>query len=88
MLGDEDRTVFAEVPVRVTVKVVDVEGKEFCDVKADDFVSSHGIFKGTGEGFELGTRMNRAMLAPVLFSIAGEAEPKGGTAFGDVPVDA
>ncbi len=90
LFASEDGTMYAKVPAGSTVKVVDAEGKEFGDVKATDwfaeaveFVSSHGIFQGTGEGFEPGTTMNRAMLAMVLYRIDG-ATGGGTSTFADV----
>ncbi len=89
--ASEDGTMYAKVPAGSTVKVVDAEGKEFGDVKAGDwfaqaveFVSSHGIFQGTGDGtFAPGTTMNRAMLAMVLYRIDGAAGG-GSSTFADV----
>ena len=81
---------YAELPAGSTVKVVDAEGKSFGDVKASDwfagsveFVTSHGLFQGTDQGFEPGTTMNRAMLVTVLYRLE-DAKAAGGGGFGDV----
>lgn len=89
--ASEGGKVYAVIPAGATVKAVDAKGLSFGDVKASDwfagaveFVTSHGIFQGTDQGFEPTQPMNRAMLAMVLFRISGEAAPSGGAEFGDV----
>ena len=85
-----DGVLYAVIPAGATVKVVDAEPMTFGDVKAGDwfaaavdFVSGHGIFQGTDQGFEPGEDMNRAMLAMVLYRIAG-ATGGGKSSFDDV----
>ena len=91
---EADGKVYAEIPAGSTVKAVDAQGGEFGDVKESDwfagaveFVTSHGLFQGTGEGFEPGTTMNRAMLVTVLFRLE-DATAAGGSSFGDVDAGA
>lgn len=90
----KDGTIYAVIPAGATVKVVDAEPMSFGDVKttdwfaeAVDFVSSRGIFQGTDQGFEPGKNMDRAMLAMVLYRIAG-AVGGGASAFADVDPEA
>ena len=50
-----------------------------------DFVSSHELFGGTGEGnFEPNATMSRAMLATVLYRLEDAAAEGGAPAFSDV----
>ena len=86
-------TVYAEIPAGSTVKLAD-KAKAFGDVAAGvwykdavDFVSSHGLFQGTDKGFEPDLKMNRAMLATVLYRLEG-AEATGKNPFADVADDA
>ncbi len=89
-----DGKVYAEIPAGARVKVADAQGMSFGDVKATDwfagaveFVTSRGIFQGTGDGFQPNAPMNRAMLVTVLQRIAGE-KARGENTFGDVEPDA
>ncbi len=86
----KDGIMYAVIPAGATVKVVNAVPKAFSDVKTSDwfakavaFVTSHGIFQGTDLGFEPGATMNRAMLATVLYRIAG-ATGGGASTFADV----
>ena len=86
----EDGTVYAEIPAGATVKAVEAEGGDYGDVKANAwyaeyvaFVSSHGIFQGTNNGFEPGLTMSRAMLATVLYRLE-DAKAAGTSSFDDV----
>ena len=89
-----DGKVYAEIPAGAKVKVADAQGMTFGDVKETDwfagaveFVTSRGIFQGTGDGFQPNAPMNRAMLVTVLQRIAGE-KARGENTFGDVEPDA
>ena len=82
-------TIYAEIPAGSAVKLAD-KAKPFGDVVANawykgavDFVSSHGLFQGTDVGFEPDLKMNRAMLATVLYRLEG-AEATGENPFADV----
>ena len=86
----KDGIMYAVIPAGATVKVVNAVPKAFSDVKTSDwfakavaFVTSHGIFQGTDLGFEPGATMHRAMLATVLYRIAG-ATGGGASTFADV----
>lgn len=84
-----------EIPNGTTVKVV-ANKKTFNDVKASDwfasavdFVSSHELFQGVGEGqFAPKSNMTRAMLVTVLYRLQDEPKTAGKTSFNDVPADA
>ena len=91
----ENGAACALVPAGAALRAADAEPMRFDDVKdgawfagAVDYVTSRGVFRGTTHGFEPERPMSRAMLATVLFRIAGETAPAGGTAFGDVPAEA
>lgn len=86
----EDGMVYAKVSAGATVRVVENE-VSFDDVKPDDwftgdveFVTSHGLFEGTGKGFEPTMPMTRAMLATVLYRLE-DAAATDTSAFADVP---
>ena len=79
---------YALVESGTTVKAIDA-ALAFPDVpeskwykSAVDFVSSHGLFQGTNNGFEPGLYMNRAMLATVLYRLEDAAE--GTNPFNDI----
>ena len=85
----EDGTAYALIEAGATVKVSD-KLIEFPDVAEDkwyadavDFVSSHGLFQGTNNGFEPSLHMNRAMLATVLYRLE-DAAASGANPFDDV----
>ena len=87
----EDGEITALLDGSATIKVVE-NAKEFDDVAEDDwfaeavdFVTSHEIFQGMGDG-EFGPQdtMTRAMMATVLFRLEGEPAVSGGKTFADV----
>ena len=87
----EDGEITALLDGGATIKVVE-NAKEFDDVAEDDwfaeavdFVTSHEIFQGMGDG-EFGPQdtMTRAMMATVLFRLEGEPAVSGGKTFADV----
>ena len=91
----ENGKAYAEIPSGATVKVI-ANKKTFNDVKASDwyasavdFVSSHELFQGVGEGnFAPKSPMTRAMLVTVLYRLEDEPATYGTASFKDVPADA
>ena len=80
---------YALVESGTTVKAIDA-ALAFPDVpeskwykSAVDFVSSHGLFQGTNNGFEPSLYMNRAMLATVLYRLE-DAAAEGTNPFEDI----
>ena len=82
----ENGTAYVLLDGTATVKIVD-KSKDFDDISdgyrfenAVAFVSSHGLFKGVGDGstFSPGTNMSRAMLVTVLWRLESEAEAGAG----------
>ncbi len=90
----ENGKAYAEIPSGATVKVI-ANKKTFNDVKASDwyasavdFVSSHELFQGVGEGnFAPKAPMTRAMLVTVLYRLEDEPAVSGTVSFNDVPAD-
>ena len=90
----ENGKAYAEIPSGATVKVVSNK-KLFNDMKASDwyasavdFVSSHELFQGVGEGnFAPKSPMTRAMLVTVLYRLEDEPAVSGTVSFNDVPAD-
>ena len=90
----ENGKAYAEIPSGATVKVV-ANKKIFNDVKASDwyasavdFVSSHELFQGVGDGnFAPKAPMTRAMLVTVLYRLEDEPAVSGTVSFNDVPAD-
>ena len=82
----ENGTAYVLLDGTATVKIVD-KSKDFDDISdgyrfenAVAFVSSHGLFKGVGDGstFFPGTNMSRAMLVTVLWRLESEAKAGAG----------
>ena len=90
----ENGKAYAEIPSGATVKVI-ANKKTFNDVKASDwyasavdFVSSHELFQGVGDGnFAPKAPMTRAMLVTVLYRLEDEPAASGMVSFNDVPAD-
>ena len=90
----ENGKAYAEIPSGTTVKVA-ANKKTFNDVKASDwyasavdFVSSHELFQGVGDGnFAPKSPMTRAMLVTVLYRLEDEPAVSGTVSFNDVPAD-
>ena len=83
-----------EIPNGAAVKVI-ANKKAFKDVKdsdwfasAVDFVSSHELFQGVGDGeFAPKSNMTRAMLVTVLYRLQDEPKTAGKASFNDVSAD-
>ncbi|MBR4655976.1 MAG: S-layer homology domain-containing protein [Oscillospiraceae bacterium] len=90
----ENGKAYGEISNGATVKVV-ANKKTFKDVKdsdwfasAVDFVSSHELFQGVGDGeFAPKSNMTRAMLVTVLYRLQDEPKTAGKASFNDVPAD-
>ena len=66
----------------------------FADVKKDDwhyesvkYVYERGLMQGTGNGFEPESKMSRAMLVTVLYTMANPESAENTHSFADVPED-
>ncbi|MBR5284478.1 MAG: CotH kinase family protein [Clostridia bacterium] len=79
------KTQFLPKPAAASQQFPDIRGHEA--EEAINFVVEQGLFGGMGDGFAPNTPMSRAMLATVLYRMAGSPAVSG-TSFTDVAADA
>ena len=85
-------SIILSLTIIISISITSINAETFSDVSsgawyssAIDYVSNNGLMAGTGNGqFSPNAKINRAMLAQILFSYSGKPTSSSGTKFTDV----